>query len=671
LCKAKQIKLKNELEQDEWNADFLKYISAKTRPIRVIRILCLAPFLLALSTVFIVNDDLANGVVSGKYFWFYGSMGLVAVVTVVATIIARPSTPLPCGEGSGERSSRFSTMDLLVLLFAAAIYLPACLRNDTALNTSKLTNLALLVVLYFNFRLIINISNRKNAAQHILCLFIILTGLIEAVWGLRQLYGFEHSQHSLFKLTGSFFNPGPYAGYLAVVFPIALHYGLQGKHHNPLRIFGAITCVVLLLVLPAAMSRAAWLAVVTGSIAVFIGKWNVDNADRADLHGFSPSGKKYLKIRANPLIPCHPRSILPYLSVFIAVVLIIAALVGMYYLKKDSADGRALTWKISFQTIAKHPFGVGLGNFPSAYGETQIVYFASGQATETEQLVAGNPEYGFNEYLQIAVESGIIAVLLFVGIIVLAVRNTVKAKNWGVLGSLTALLVFAFFSYPFSVLPFLIVFVFLLAIGQRQADTLNLRHRPVILLALCCLLVTAACLWKQYSVYQAYRQWKTNQIYYHVGLYKDTAESYETLYPYLNDQIRFLFEYAQCLSKAGLNDRQRIKTPARCDSLLNKSNEVLHRAMQISCDPMLYNIMGKNCQAIKRYSEAEACYIQASLIVPNRLYPWYLLTKLYDEMGLKDKVHETAAIVLAKEPKVQSPAIKEMREEVEKLRIKN
>jgi tetratricopeptide (TPR) repeat protein len=328
----------------------------------------------------------------------------------------------------------------------------------------------------------------------------------------------------------------------------------------------------------------------------------------------------------------------------------------MYYLKKDSADGRALTWKISLQTIAKHPFGVGLGNFPSAYGETQAAYFASGQATETEQLVAGNPEYGFNEYLQIAVESGIVAFLLFAGIIVLAVRNTIKAKNWGALGSLTALPVFAFFSYPFSVLPFLIAFVFLLAIGQRQTDTLNRHHRRSILFALSCLLVTAGCLYKQYPVYRAYRQWKTNQIYYHAGLYKDTAENYESLYPYLNDQIRFLFEYAQCLSKSNQPE---------------KSNAILQRAMQISCDPMLYNIMGKNYQSMKQYEEAEIVLIKSTHLVPSRLYPWYLLTKLYVEMGWEEKAAETAKIVLTKEPKVQSPAVREMRDEIEKLRTKS
>jgi hypothetical protein len=32
-------------------------------------------------------------------------------------------------------------------------------------------------------------------------LFFLATGLAEAFWGLRQLYGLEHSQHALFRLS--------------------------------------------------------------------------------------------------------------------------------------------------------------------------------------------------------------------------------------------------------------------------------------------------------------------------------------------------------------------------------------------------------------------------------------------------------------------------------------
>ncbi|MDR1121494.1 MAG: O-antigen ligase family protein [Dysgonamonadaceae bacterium] len=606
---------------------------------KIIHVLWLVPFLLVLATVFVVSDDLVNGVVSGKYFWFYASMGLVAIAVLIVAVISK-------------KRFRFSIIDGFVLLFAGSVYLSALVFNDAAQNTTKLTILALLVVLYFSLHL-----SKGLWIMSAMTIALILTGLVEAIWGLRQLYGFIPSQHGLFKLTGSFFNPGPYAGYLAVVLPLALHWGIQPARntllHTSLKWFGIITCLFILLVLPAAMSRASWLAVIGGSLVVIFGRY-------AGL--FKSVQFKFIKTKlARPV----KRLIVPGL-----ILLVLAAFTGMYYLKKDSADGRALIWKTSLQTIAKHPFGVGLGNFSGAYGEMQAAYFASGQASETEQLVAGSSEYGFNEYLQIAVESGIVALLLFAGIIVLSVRIKVKAKDWGTLGSLVALLIFACFSYPFSILPFLIVLAFLLSTGQWHTDDINpsnRRHLRTIILAVCCLLITVGGLWKQYPMYQAYKQWKNLQIYYQADLFEDTVEVYGSLYPYLNDQVQFLFEYAQCLSKTGLNDQQRIKDPARCDSLLIKSNAVLQRAMQISCDPMLYNIMGKNYQSMKRYEEAETVLLKSTQLVPNRLYPWYLLTKLYDEMGLEDKVRETADIVCSKEPKVQSPAVKEMREEVRKL----
>ena len=41
------------------------------------KLLILSPLLLVLSTVFIIDNSLANCVVSGKYFWFYGNIVLI------------------------------------------------------------------------------------------------------------------------------------------------------------------------------------------------------------------------------------------------------------------------------------------------------------------------------------------------------------------------------------------------------------------------------------------------------------------------------------------------------------------------------------------------------------------------------------------------------------------
>jgi len=135
---------------------------------------------------------------------------------------------------------------------------------------------------------------------------------------------------------------------------------------------------------------------------------------------------------------------------------------------------------------------------------------------------------------------------------------------------------------------------------------------------------------------------------YQMWRYEEVVQCYEPLYPYLNDRINFLFEYGRSLSQ--LNQPE-------------KSNEILRHAIQISCDPMLYNIMGKNYQVMKEYELAEKNFRKATLIVPNRIYPYYLLMKLFFESGNMEKALENAEIVLTKEPKVKSTAVREMRNE--------
>lgn len=65
-----------------------------------------------------------------------------------------------------------------------------------------------------------------------------------------------------------------------------------------------------------------------------------------------------------------------------------------FQLKAASANGRLLMWKISCLAIAESPVvGHGADGFVSAYGRAQEEYFANGEYSETEELVAGSPEY--------------------------------------------------------------------------------------------------------------------------------------------------------------------------------------------------------------------------------------------------------------------------------------
>ena len=64
-----------------------------------------------------------------------------------------------------------------------------------------------------------------------------------------------------------------------------------------------------------------------------------------------------------------------------------------------------------------------MGYIDGAFEKAQDAYFATEEATEQEEWVAGSPEYGINEYLQLGVELGIVGSILFLLTVGLAVRQ--------------------------------------------------------------------------------------------------------------------------------------------------------------------------------------------------------------------------------------------------------
>lgn len=66
-------------------------------------------------------------------------------------------------------------------------------------------------------------------------------------------------------------------------------------------------------------------------------------------------------------------------------------------------------------------------------------------------------------------------------------------------------------------------------------------------------------------------------------------------------------------------------------------------------------------------TEAEQAYLHAWHMAPAKFYPLYLLAKLYDETGQKEKAVEMANKVMEKEVKIESTAIREIQEEMKKI----
>ena len=462
---------------------------------------------------------------------------------------------------------------------------------------------------------------------------LILLGGIEAVWGLCQLYGFSASGHFRYALTGSFFNPGPYAGYLAMVLPICLHHYMQfgaWKWVNASlkleKVAAGVVGVLILCVLPATMSRSAWVAAMIGCVWVIYMhrdryKWNI-------------LWRRYKK---------------RYISYGIGILFVlIVGGAGAFFLKPDSALGRLFLWKITCQAIIKYPWGCDKG-FAFAYGEAQEAYFSQGDYAGWEERVAGSPEYAFNEYLELALTAGVMLGVMFFSTIGAGLWLGTKWGRYEICGALISLLVFSFSSYPMHFPVFMVTGICLLfACGAGDVGG------KFLICGTCALIWTVGLNGKWQREEDACRDWVYARMLYHQGNYTAANEAYHKLYPQLDERGEFLFEYGHSLYKSGRYDL---------------SNSFLEQAALYSTDPMILNIIGKNYQEMQYYEKAETYYWASVHRLPGRIYPYYLLAKLYAEPGYrnKEKFEKMQRIVLTKEPKVYSTAIREMRSEVEKI----
>ena len=570
-----------------------------------------------------LGHDYADGIITAKYFRFAEVVGIGLLLTWMVV---------------WKRNFQFCFrwVDVGVVLFA--LYgVGSFLLNDFRGETQTLL-LILLVGLYFVCR---GLGGWKVSQRLLFTFVLLLAGSIEAIWGFLQVYGWADQYHSLYRLTGSFFNPGPYSGFLAVILPVALHTLLGPKPlcwvDKIVYGLGVICLVSIILVLPAGMSRSAWVAAGAGCGVVV---WRQKRSREYVRRGIGRIGRGWKRC---------------WLGGILLLVLSIGG--GLYLLKKDSADGRLLVWKMDLAVMRSQPWlGVGIGRYPGALGEAQAVYFANSPADPREEYVADAPEYGFNEFLQLGGEYGLIGLCLFLSITGIASGGLFKRntqQTGGVSGALSAFLVFACFSYPLHMLPMAMLFVLLLAWSVNVgAKGVRIRRWAGQILWLPVMVLGLVAAWRLTEKETAYKTWKTARAYFRQGDYQEALNRYTPLFSALSDRPAFVFEFGECQFQ---------------NAQYGNATAIFLWAAELSADPMVYNKLGKNYQALKQYDRAEKAYVQAAHMIPHRIYPLYLLALLYREMGDMEKARDMARQVIDQEPKVWSPAVEEMKTEMKQL----
>ena len=439
--------------------------------------------------------------------------------------------------------------------------------------------------------------------------------------GFMQLAGREASRHHLFDVTGTFFNPGPYAIFVAVVLAVSVAWWYRhgeafagrGRWSRVGAWSVAAVAVFCFPVLVATWSRAAWVAVAVAAACLL---WEA-----------------------------HRRMVLWGMGVAVC------AGVAAYFLKQGSADGRLLMTMVAGRAWAGEWLcGHGLGGYAQAYGAAQEAFFAAHPGSPLS-VVAGSPEYAFNGVLGVGVEQGVLGAVpaLVLGLWSLAVlcrRGEVSAYGWLVL------LVSSLFSYPFALWPFLSLAVAWVALAvSLEAGAAEVRWWkrmavwPVVAVGGWCVWNLSDNTARRVEAYEEFRRVRGVQ---DVAFLEDYRKKYEDLKAYPD----FLFTFGAALREAGR---------------YNESNAMLRQGTRVSCDPVFYTLMGNNYRDLGAVAEAESAYRKAFGMLPGRMYPLYRLMKLYEAEGQMQKAEEVARKIIAFRPKVDSPAVREMKNEAKKL----
>lgn len=413
-------------------------------------------------------------------------------------------------------------------------------------------------------------------------------GYYEAAIGILQWLGILHSHHYGYSFTGTFYNPGPYACFLSTMVPIAV--SMMDEHnHRTERWVGTGMVLMCAILIPATLSRTAMIACTTGTA---IALWN--------------SIYSYLRKVGR-------------VYVILGSVLFMIAIVCLYSVKKDSADGRILMWKVAAEAVIDTPLaGVGWDNVAGEYGEAQERYFESGKASEQEILVADAPEYVFNEYLQVAIAFGPLAYVLMIAILFGGIVSAFKNHNHGMAGSAVAVSIVMFSSYPLQ-FPLFVITIGIVLTGCYLTSNSVWTKVSGVGITVCC-----------------------------IALF--LANSHRT-------DVNSEFHIAHALHRQGK---------------YGKSNEILLELKRHSADPMILNIIGKNYQSLGMPDSAIYYLMKSTFRCPNRMYPHYLLMKLYNDSISynKEASLREAQIIVSMKPKVESEATRDMKREAG-LKMKN
>ncbi|MDR1170309.1 MAG: O-antigen ligase family protein [Prevotellaceae bacterium] len=502
---------------------------------------------------------------------------------------------------------------LFLLIFVSCFFI---FFRDWAvfgLNIYLLAQIVCLILLFF----VLQQSIPVLPVGYLFGMFALLTAVL-AFYGLLQYAGILSGANK-FRVTGSFDNPAGYATALACVFPYVFWF-----FRKFCRTVGYISAVIVTVIFFAAVlsgSRAAIAACIVVSVCFLFSRY---------------SG---LKIKSAIKI--------------ISVCLAIAGMTGLYFLKRDSADGRLLIWQTTWNMIKDKPIaGHGYGAFNAKYMLYQAEYLDAHPDSRYSAL-ADNVLHPFNEYLLVLSEHGFIGlgVLILLGLFTVRsyYRKPDRTKFIALL-SLLSLAVFSCFSYPFKY-PFSWIMLFLNIAVICPATEIFSRTRVCTAKVLTFVFATGL-LFAGIILTKAETKWNTVAHQSLAGKTRQVLPEYDKLYAYLGRNGLFLYNHA-----AELHEVKEYE----------KSLSVFDLCLKYYNDMDVQMLLADNYRESGKYDEAEKHFKLAASMCPNRFMPLYQLVLLYEKMNRREEALKLAQQILDKEIKIPSATVNAIRHKMQQL----
>ncbi|MBR6286769.1 MAG: O-antigen ligase family protein [Bacteroidaceae bacterium] len=286
----------------------------------------------------------------------------------------------------------------------------------------------------------------------------------------------------------------------------------------------------------------------------------------------------------------------------------------VYDMKKDSADGRLLIWKLSAEMVIDRPLGYGYGLFAKNYNQKQAEYFSCGCGSEVEKRNANFVPTSYNDFLEHGVDGGIIGLLFILTFYVVMIRSSIK-KRMGeetiVFIAFAVMSLTNFVNASIQVWYCLMLYSAFVATSQEPYNT-PVYFRKIVMVLLAFISVILLCFLSRMS----YAQFLLRQI-----REKCSVEA-------VSD--RHFAEIENCVGTSEAYWTQRAKNCMALQDYENASAYLQNAMLYTSSMSVIYQQY--HCyKALDNKKKSADCLMRIHRTVPSLLWPIYLLMRDCEE----------------------------------------